>query len=44
MSKAVTVDPSTIATEDERSCPNCDAALANVQGIDACVDCHWTGA
>lgn len=24
-----------------RSCPECDATVANVQGVDACSECRW---
>lgn len=24
-----------------RRCPNCEATLSNVQGVDACPDCEW---
>ncbi len=25
-----------------RSCPECDATVANVQGVDACPECRWS--
>ncbi|MCU4740811.1 hypothetical protein OB955_07295 [Halobacteria archaeon AArc-m2/3/4] len=24
-----------------RRCPDCEAVLSNVQGVDACPDCEW---
>ena len=42
MSKAITADPTDTAAPANDSCPDCGAALANVQGIDACVGCRYT--
>jgi len=28
-------------TTAERTCPDCGAALANVQGVDDCPECRW---
>jgi len=31
------------ANIDVRSCPDCGATVANVQGLDACPECRWSG-
>lgn len=34
-------EPAESAEPGPRRCPECDGALVNVQGIDACHDCAW---
>lgn len=29
--------------EEPTTCPNCDARALNVQGVEACPVCDWTG-
>lgn len=42
MSKAITADPSATTAPAEHTCPDCGATLANVQGIEDCVDCRYS--